>query len=132
MNAVVDYLRELTTTARRGWRAFWFTPADTATLGLIRICAGAMLFYTHLVWSLDLEAFFGREAWLNADAVGAFFRGGYGWSYFWLIDSPALLWTVHVAALVVFALLTLGLFSRVMSVLAWLIAVSYVSPRRAI
>ena len=42
-----------------GWNRFWFQPTDPATLGLIRICAGAMLFYTHLVWSLDLTAFFG-------------------------------------------------------------------------
>ena len=39
-----------------GWNRFWFTPADPATLGAIRIFAGAMLFYTHLVWSLDLPA----------------------------------------------------------------------------
>lgn len=127
MNLVTDYLSELIATARRGWHAFWFTPSDTATLGLIRILAGAMLFYSHLVWSLDLEAFFGQHAWLSADAVGAFNRGGFTWSYFWLIDSPMLLWTVHIVALVVFALLTLGLFSRVVSVLAWLMAVSYVN-----
>ncbi len=45
-----------------GWNRFWFTPADPATLGAIRIFAGAMLFYTHLVWSLDLRAFLGRAA----------------------------------------------------------------------
>ncbi len=48
------------------------------------------------------------------------------WSYFWYIDSPVTLWIVHILALVVFLLLTLGLFSRTMSVLAYLIAVSYV------
>ncbi len=35
------------------------------------------------------------------------------------------MWTVHIAAPVVFALLTIGLFSRTMSVLAFLAAVSY-------
>ena len=41
------------------WDRFWFTPAAPQSLALIRILAGAMLFYTHLVWSLDLVAFLG-------------------------------------------------------------------------
>jgi hypothetical protein len=35
------------------------------------------------------------------------------------------MWTLHVIALVVFALLTVGLFTRVVSILAWLFTVSY-------
>jgi hypothetical protein len=35
------------------------------------------------------------------------------------------MWTLHVVALVVFALLTAGLFTRVVSILAWLFTVSY-------
>ena len=51
------------------WNRFWFEPADPATLGIIRICAGAMLFYTHAVWALDLMAFFGPHSWLSPEAV---------------------------------------------------------------
>jgi hypothetical protein len=110
-----------------GWNRFWFNAADPATLGLIRICAGAMLFYTHLVWSLDLTAFVGPTSWLPRDAVARLQEGTYAWSYLWWIeDSPALLWTAHVAALVVFALLMLGLFTRVVSVLALIATLAYV------
>jgi hypothetical protein len=35
------------------------------------------------------------------------------------------MWVAHIAALVVFALLTIGLFTRVVSILAWLLTVSY-------
>lgn len=142
MNVVRDYLRELFSAACQGWLAFWFTPTDTATLGLIRICTGAMLLYTHLVWSLDLEAFFGPHAWLSTAALDVFYRGPvppdaaaqaehaqsviYAWSYFRWIDSTLLLWSVHVAALAVFFLLTIGYRSRLMSVLAYLAMVSYV------
>jgi hypothetical protein len=141
VNVVREYLRELFTSAWRGWLAFWFTPSDTATLGLIRIFAGAMLLYTHLVWSLDLEAFFGPHAWLSTEALGTFYRGPappdaadqakhaasmtFAWTYFRWIDSTPLLWIVHVAALVVFFLLTVGYRSRLMSVLAYLATVSY-------
>lgn len=121
--AVRDYFQGVV----RGWNRFWFTAVDPATLALVRICAGAMLFYTHFIWSLDLEAFFGAEGWLPRSLMQEAQDGRYMWSYFWLIESPAVLWTVHIAALVVFALLTLGLFSRTMSVLAYVMAVAYVN-----
>ena len=47
------------------------------------------------------------------------------WSYFDYIQSPGILWTAHIAALFVFFFLTIGFFSRIMAVLAYVIAVSY-------
>ncbi|MGH7134381.1 MAG: HTTM domain-containing protein, partial [Pirellulales bacterium] len=98
-------------------------------LGLIRILTGAMLLYTHLVWTLGLSDFFGPDSWSSPQAVEVAMRDAseYAWSYFWAIKSPALLWLAHLAAVVVFAMLTVGMFSRVMSVLAYLAAVSYVN-----
>ncbi len=125
MNIVADYFRELFRATRDGWNRFWFRAVDPATLGLIRILAGAMLFYTHTVWSRQLEAFFGIHGWQTPNTTAAFGRPFLAWSYFDWISSPTLLWIVHCAALVVFALLTLGLFSRAMAVLAFLITVSY-------
>src|SRR5262245_25473962 len=87
-----------------------------------------MMLYTHLVWTRDLPGFFGSKAWLNPEAVAA--QPGYSvfrWSWFYWIDSPALLWGVHIAALAVFALLTIGLWSRAMSILAFLATVSYIN-----
>lgn len=129
MQLIRGYLREAIQAAIAGWNNFWFTPADPATLGLIRILAGAMLLYTHVVWTLGLSDFFGPASWTSPGAVSVAFREAapYAWSYFWIIHSPVMLWVVHIAALVVFALLTLGLFSRVMAVLAYLMAVSYVN-----
>ncbi|HEX3726208.1 MAG TPA: HTTM domain-containing protein, partial [Pirellulales bacterium] len=74
-----------------GWNRFWFEPTDPATLGAIRIAAGAMLLYTHLVWSLALQSFFGPQGWLSANAVGLLQQDTYSWSYFWLIKSPLML-----------------------------------------
>ncbi|MFO0906154.1 MAG: HTTM domain-containing protein [Pirellulales bacterium] len=108
-----------------GWDRFWFAPAAPHTLALIRILGGAMLFYTHLVWSFDLEAFLGRDAWLSRDAIRAIVGSDYAWSYLWYLESPAALWAAHLAALAVFLLLTIGLWTRVVSVLAWIITVAY-------
>jgi len=113
----------------RGWDRFWFTPAQPHTLALIRILGGALLLYSHAVWTLDLEAFLGKSSWLSADTVALMNQEpsgrNYAWSYLFWIDSPALLRTLHLAALAVFFLLTIGLFSRLMAILACLITLSY-------
>ncbi len=131
MNLLRDYFRDLFRAGVDGWNRFWFTPSDPATLSLIRILSGAMLLYTHLVWTLGLEAFLGKNSWVSPEAAQQALAPpsgrSYAWSYFWLIDSPAALWAVHVAALIVFAMLLLGLASRVVSVLAYVAAVSYVN-----
>src|SRR5262249_16557440 len=126
MNMLTGYFRALQRGTRAGSHRFSFSPTDRATLGVIRILAGAMLFYTHLIWSLDLKGFMGQEGWISPAAIAKLpDYSPFRWSWFFWIHSPALMWTVHIAALVVFALLTIGLFSRTMSVLAFLAAVSY-------
>jgi hypothetical protein len=46
---------------------FFFEPGDTATLGLIRICAGFLILYVHLVYSYDLYRLCGKDAWVSYD-----------------------------------------------------------------
>jgi hypothetical protein len=111
---------------REGWNRFWFTPTDPATLGLIRICAGAMILYTHAVWSLDFDGLLGPEAMLTIDLQQApWIDRPLTWSHFNWISNPTALWTIHIAALVIMTMLTVGLFSRTTSVLTFLILVSY-------
>jgi len=123
----------------QAWNRFWFAPKDPATLSLIRLLAGSLLFYTHLVWSLDLQAFLGPEGWLPVDYlrenVQIMHESGQSqwsvWSLFFWIQTPWLLWCVHLFALLVFFCLMIGLFSRTAAKLAFLFAVSYahrVSP----
>ncbi len=122
----------------QAWNRFWFAPKDPATLSLIRLLAGSLLFYTHLVWSLDLQAFLGPEGWIPVDYLrnihtlpGAEHPQWSVWSLFFWIEQPWLLWCVHLFALLVFFCLMVGLFSRPAAVLGFLLAVSYahrVSP----
>src|SRR5438552_14628274 len=49
----------------RAWDRFWFRPADPLPLGVMRIFAGAVILYIHLIYSFDLQAFVGKEAWLD-------------------------------------------------------------------
>lgn len=166
MSAAATYFRERGREAVAGWDRFWFTPIDPATLGLVRLLAGALLLYTHAIWTLDLEAFFGKNSWTTYEAAeslalrapatedtGSGGRSGeaaatnkkdkaarptppFIWSHFWWIpaDKPwarTALWASHVAALVVFALLMLGVCSRVVALVAWLLVISYIHRVRA-
>ncbi len=111
----------------RAWNQFWFRPTDPATISLIRLLAGGMLLYTHLVWSLDLSSFFGSEGWLPVEYMRRLQGDQWSvWSLFFWIKPVWLLWTVHIFALLIFLCLMLGFFSRTAALLAFPLAVSYV------
>src|SRR5689334_10942651 len=106
--AAQAYCGDLARGTAQAWNRFWFTPADPATLSAIRILAGAMLLYTHAVWSIDLVEFFGPQSWVNPQAMPAYYNAQdmsqtWAWSHFWWIESPGALWAAHLAALVIFA-----------------------------
>jgi hypothetical protein len=106
------------------WRRFWFTPADPTSLAVMRILFGGMLLYTHIVWGLNLEGFFGRDGWQGETLVRTLQSDQFAWSFWWWVP-PALHFTIHVLALVILALFMLGALTPVTSVLAYLITISY-------
>lgn len=125
MHLISAYFRDLFSSISANWNRFWFTPADPAALGLLRILSGAMIFYTHAVWSLDLSAFFGPHGWLDRDVVTLMQRGGWQWSHVWWCTSPTLLWSAHLLALTVCVMFTLGFWTRVTSILTCFFTLSY-------
>ena len=95
----------------QAWNRFWFTPTDPATLSVIRLLAGGLLLYTHAVWSLDLVGFLGAGGYTPVEFLQqAPARDWSSWSIFHWIGPTWLLWTVHILALVVFAMLFVGMF----------------------
>src|SRR6516165_735725 len=54
------------------WNRFWFSPADSTTLGLIRLCCGLLIFYIHLAYTPDLQTLFGPQAWLDSQMIDDF------------------------------------------------------------
>ncbi len=112
----------------RGWDAFFFQPADPRPIGLIRICLGLLLLWNFGILGLDLQAFLGPDGWANADSVRSYlaFDGrptGPGWT-FWLGLPKALILPVYLSSLLTLILFTGGLWTRVTSVLTWIIVVS--------
>lgn len=121
------------------WNRFWFTPADPISIAIIRIVTGVALLWTHLTTAPDLLEFIGPHAIIDRDAMrqlrqvplepsmpdAGLLRSGDQslWYYF---DQPWLIWTVHAVFLVALVCFTIGLFSRVASVIVWLGQLSYI------
>ena len=108
------------------WNQFWFAPRSAETLAVMRILVGAMLLYTHLVWTFELGTFFGSDSVIPTEFRGSFLHsGGCSWSHFDWFNSSAWMWGSHIVALIAFASFTLGMFTRVTGIASCLFVISY-------
>ncbi len=125
LNGLISVPASISGSIAAAWNRFCFTPADPTPLGLVRVMVGVLLFWSLLVYGFDLTGFLGRVGWANLEVAQMFREKGAptSWS-FWFYVPDALLRPVWVACLVVLGLFTVGLFSRVTAVLAWVIGVS--------
>ncbi|WP_152053159.1 HTTM domain-containing protein [Tautonia marina] len=120
VEAVRDRLRAIS----EGWNRFWFAPADPTLLGVLRVLAGLMLLYTHAVWGLALNDFFGPDAWLSVELVRTLQEYQFAYSFWWWIE-PEWMWTAYGLSMLILAMFTVGLWTRVTSVLSLIIAISF-------
>lgn len=60
------------------------------------------------------------------DPRDTFAQGANNFSIWFHISNPGTMWTVHICVLIIFVLFTLGIFTRVTAVLAWLAALQYI------
>jgi hypothetical protein len=124
LSDIRDYVTDLWNHACNGWSDFWFTPADPTVLGVIRVLTGLMLVYTHFVWGLRLHEFFGPDGWMGESATRSLQQGQFIFSYLWYVPSEWL-GVAHVAAMVILVLFTLGILTRLTSLLSFLILINY-------
>jgi hypothetical protein len=124
LNPVFLYIEDSARAMARGWDAFWFTPADPTLLGVLRVLTGLMLVYTHAVWGLVLGDFFGPSGWLSERLIRTLQEGGYACSFWWLVPR-GWMWPVYGASMVVLVLFTVGFWTRVTSILAFVVTVSF-------
>ena len=106
------------------WDRFWFTAIDPSMLCGMRILCGLFLLYSHVVLASDLMAWIGPEAWVNSSLAADLHNGTYApadaaWSYLWHIRSPIGLWIHHAVVIIVAALMTAGIATRVTVPLSW-------------
>ena len=132
LRPVTRYLTSYPARVAEGWNAFWYTPADPALLGLIRGLTGLMLLYTHAVWGLALNDFFGPDAWISRDLVDAvetgnhIFPNHFAYSVWWLVPARWI-WPAYAFMMLILLLFTVGLWTRVTSLLALVVVISFVN-----
>lgn len=110
--------------AVRAWDRFFFEPADPTPLGLVRVATGLLLLWNMGVLGLDLRGFLGSDGWADP-AIARDYSGPYAWSFWFYVPDGALR-AAWAGGMAVLGLWTVGLFSRVTAVLAWIIVVSTV------
>lgn len=120
LNPIVRDLADLAT----AWEAFWFAPADPTLLGGLRILTGLMLLYTHAVWGLALDQFFGPASWLSADLVRTIQSDQYAYSFWWLVPEGGL-WAAYALSMLILLTFTVGLFTRWTSILSFIVVISF-------
>jgi hypothetical protein len=121
----------------QSWINFWFAPVHPVGLHTLRFLS-SLLF---IIWLITLaghqEAFFGWGGWVDRQVYNASLRAAEGsisqtdwslWSLLYLFGSNSV-WVnvVYWTAFVVFVLFGLGLWTRVTSVLTWVMVVSFLA-----
>jgi len=90
----------------------------------MRLLVGGMLVYTHLIWGMDLPAFFGEDGW-NSPALLAELQDGMIVPSFWWYVADEWLLTVHCVCIAILIMFWMGAATRVTSVLSLAITISY-------
>jgi hypothetical protein len=129
-DAIANYFRTLFSRTGAAWNRFWFTPSDPAVLGLLRVLVGLVAIYLHVTFTPDLTAFFGADGLLTPQVLEPLQTDQQqlpwtSWSYLNYFQTPGELHVVHYAGLAVLGLFTIGVFTRVTSVLALVVVLSY-------
>ena len=126
MTAVIDYFRTLGRAFGDGWNRFWFLPSDSYPLGVIRVFTGLIAIWLHATMFPDLGRLFAAGGWLPVEAVARTTSRGYPWSYLNYGSSLTDLMIMHGLGLAVLVLFTLGIWTRLTSILAFLVVLSNV------
>jgi hypothetical protein len=101
------------------WNRVFFTPVSPLPICLFRVLYGSCLVVTLLLLRPDWEAWYGTHAWVTSAAIGRM-EPGIRLNLFQLIPAESswiygLFWTSLLSAI----LLTMGLFTRICSVVSF-------------
>jgi hypothetical protein len=103
-----------------GWERFWFKPESTASLGVLRIVFGLLVFFWTLSLAPDLDAFFGRAGLLSGQPGGAGVWGALG-----IFRSDFAVQALFVVLLIASMGLTAGYQTRLAALLVFVAVMSF-------
>jgi hypothetical protein len=118
------YSGNLNNRSGNAWTRFWFAPSDPTTLGLIRLLTAAMALALYLSYLPDLGRLFGPGGLLSREAMLQFRDQVPVFSAFDFATTSTALWIIYWAGAAAIALMLVGLFSRVTTVLAFVALLS--------
>lgn len=125
-----NYFDTLTRRSGEGWNRFWFTPSGAMSLAVLRILTGLMALWLHLTLLPDLVTYFGPEGMLPVETIRQLSSDPqsstprYVFSYLTLCRTSDDLQAAHAIGAVVLVMFTVGLFSRLTSLLALVVVLA--------
>lgn len=123
---MAEYFRELGRSFVEGWSRFWFGRQDLFALGLVRLLTGALLFwYLATLLPSDLDRLLSNQGFESTGSVKDFFGGRTLLHWMDELQTPTAQLAWHAGSLTIVLLMTVGLFSRITTPLAWLVALAY-------
>ncbi|MFO0944394.1 MAG: hypothetical protein U1D30_00380 [Planctomycetota bacterium] len=117
--------------AIEAWQRFWFTPIDPIGLDGVRVLAGTLIFFWlagfvgHQYGLFSLDGWFDRVAYREASSLPEDVRPIMSWSLLFLAPNAFLVNAIYFGSLVAVALFTLGIATRLTSILTWLVVASF-------
>jgi hypothetical protein len=118
----------------QAWTDFWFSPVNPVGLNTLRVLAGLLFLAWLLPLAGDYQALFSVDGWFDQEAYreAARLEGGtpapINWSLLYVCGANAgLVSAFYWGSIAILVLFTLGLWTRVTSVLTWLIVVSFLA-----
>lgn len=125
MKQTLSYLNTLVVQFGRGWNEFWYNPSDPLTLGVMRFACGVVSLVAVATYGLDLDRFFGAEGIFSPSMVNSLMEtDAFRFSYLDGLSGNALA-TAHWGGIAILALYTLGVMTRITSVLALVVVLAY-------
>jgi hypothetical protein len=99
------------------WEGFWFPPADSRPLALVRIVAGVLGLLACGTYGFDLVVWFGPDGLLPIETVASW-RAPAAMSLFDACETTLALRLAFAGVMLLFGLLAIGLLTPVVAVLA--------------
>ncbi|QDU26409.1 hypothetical protein ETAA8_14870 [Anatilimnocola aggregata] len=126
----ISYWEDLTTTFGESWNAFWFTPASSQPLAIVRIGTGLLATIHFLSYWADLTRWFAPNGLLPAETVRRLTEEdgviNYNFTLLQMVTKPNEIWVFEIIAIVASLLLAIGLFSRVSAAVSLIMLLSFV------
>lgn len=115
----------------RSWARFWFTPIDPLGLTVLRVLSGLLFLVCLLPLAGQTDALFGLQGWVDRKAIIEANRlpNGppqiFGWTIAYACTSSTSLRIAFWVSMGAIGLFTLGVATRITSVLTWVAIASF-------